>query len=94
MSSYMEQVALLEKGKNSKYYDKLMDFETPDCPLTEEQYALMALICDNIGPNLTEDDLHDYVLAVERAQLLMPSGNITSRQMLVTLALFAGIAGV
>jgi hypothetical protein len=89
-SSYLERAALLEKGRMSPYMERLMDVETPNCPLDEEQYAIMALICDKCEP----DDLQVtmFVCAVETAQQLMPSGYIHSRQILVTLAMFAGLA--
>lgn len=92
-SSYMERASILEKGRESAYMGKLMMIPTPKTNLDEEQYAIMSLICEKLGKELTDIELVMFVEAVEQAQALMPSGYIHSRQVLVTLAMFAGLTG-
>jgi hypothetical protein len=94
MSSFMERQMNITLGQQSPHYEKLMDVETPYCLLNEEQCALMALVCDKISPSMirSESFYEDYFKAVEHAQFLMPgNGDIASRQILVLLAMYAGI---
>ena len=91
MGSYMERASILKKGSQSAYMGRLMIIPTPKCNLDEEQYAIMSLVCENIGRELTDIELVMFVEAVEQAQALMPGGHIHSRQIIVTLAMFAGL---
>lgn len=65
--------------------------------LHDETKAIMACICESIDKHrytpLLEEDIHLFNLTVVRAQLAMPAGSyIRSSQILVTLAMMAGIA--
>ena len=87
MGGYAERAEVLEKGRQSEYFLKLMDVPQTLC---EEQYGIMALICDNL-PNPPSDEwLAQYVNTVAMAQSLMPGGTIRSRQILVLYAILCG----
>jgi hypothetical protein len=89
MASYMETANTVRKGLNSPYYDIIMDSMTT-CMLSEEVAAIMALILENCKQPFTDEAVRKYVSLVETANYLMPSGELRSRQVLVTLALQVG----
>lgn len=84
MSGYAERAEMLEKGRQSKYFIKLMDYPVQLC---EEQYGIMALICEKLQEEPTDAWLASYVNTVFTAQSLMPGGTIRSRQILAMMAL-------
>lgn len=84
MGGYAERAENLEKGRQSEYFLKLMDYPQTLC---EEQYGLMALICEKLPEPPTDAWLASYVNTVATAQALMPGGTIRSRQMLVMMAM-------
>jgi hypothetical protein len=90
VGGYAERAALLEEGRKSHYFLRLMDF--PGKALDEEQYGLMALICDKFNEPPTDTFLASFVNTVQVAQSLMPGGTLRSRQILVLLALQAQTA--
>jgi hypothetical protein len=81
MASLLERSREHQKGLESAYADVLMH---SGHLLSEEQIAIMALICEKIKP--TEQWTIEYAKTVSTAQGLMPSGLIRSRQILVLLA--------
>lgn len=86
-SSYAECAAVQEKGLMSPTFKILENMATK---LTEEQLAIMALVVDNCT-EAYDDRIHNYIKVVELAQTLMPTGTIRSKQILVTLAVQAGL---
>jgi len=84
MASYMELANTVSKGMQSQYYQTVVDTTTI---LTDEQMAIMALICDKLNRQVLIEDIRDYGALVERAQFLMPGGIIRSRQILVMYAM-------
>ena len=90
MASYMETANTVRKGLNSPFYDVIMDC-TSTKMLSEEVMAIMAIILENCRQPFTDEAVRKYVSLVETANYLMPSGELRSRQVLVTLALQVGL---
>jgi hypothetical protein len=87
--SFKETMNLLEDGTKSEYYNIIADIATI---LTEEQMALMSIICTNANNQIGFDALTQYIIEVEKLQALMPgTGKVKSRQILCLVARMAGI---
>jgi len=87
--SYKETRELLDAGTKLEYYKIISDMTSI---LTEEQVALMAIICANANNQVSLDILRQYIVEVEKLQSLMPgTGRIISRQILCLTARMAGI---
>lgn len=87
-SSYVQRSDRIEAGQQSNYYSRLSELDTQNI-LTEEQLAIMSLICDKVKYGL---DLESFVYEVISAQNLMPAnGKIISRQILCLIARTVGM---
>lgn len=88
MPSYVERSNMVEAGLKSKHYPHLAEWNAQGI-LSEEQLAIMALICDKARYGL---DIEKFTYEVIAAQSLMPAnGRIRSRQILCLIARMVGI---
>ena len=72
----------------SEYFAKIQKVERG---LTDEQVALMAVICEMNASPFGDKQVEDFAHKVGQAQSIMPSGTLHSRQALVILAMMAGM---
>ena len=89
MGGYIERAAMLEKGRDSKYINLIID-NSRDI-LDEEQCALLALIAEKAEETQDCIDMDLFIPALVKhtvyAQRLMPAGTIRSKQILVSFAI-------
>ena len=91
MPSYVEISNMVEAGLKSEHYTSLVEFNSQDI-LSEEQLALMALICDNAKYTVSHCAKKDFIHEVVAIQNLMSgTGKVRSRQILCLMARMAGI---
>lgn len=88
--SLIERAELHSKGAKSKYFDRIKDLSR-GYKLEDETISIMALICDRADHKLCDAEIQRYHSLVIMAQALMPSGYLTSRQCLATLAVMGGM---
>lgn len=91
MPSYVEISNMVEAGLKSEHYMTLVEFNVHDI-LSEEQLALMALICDNAKYTVSHCAKKDFIHEVVAIQNLMPGADkVRSRQILCLIARTVGI---
>lgn len=90
MAGLAEYFKAVQKGQKTDTFPYLQGLNKKKI-LDDDQIALMSMVCKKCDTIPTVEQINAFFNIVEKAQKLMPTGDIRSRQIITIFAMQAGL---